>query len=164
MGAVVQQRIRVPSKQSLEFFMANWNKIQLPVVNGEYTLPDPSKVMTIERDKVSHGIMGIHTETYDPKTETVVADIVFTGPKSDKAQDEFVRGDIRFFPRCVRVIPPGGTKKDGFDSIITWDLAHRPVDPDGALKARIKQERAVMRAEENAKDRAMEEAKKKLRK
>ena len=161
MAALVQQRIKVPSKQSLEFFMAHWDRTHLPVVNGEYTLPDPKNVGTIDRTRVSHGIMNIKTETFDPNTNSVVADIVFTGPLGAKAQDKFVRGDIRFFPRCVRVIPPGGSKKDGFDSIITWDCAHRPTDPGDILHNRIKQERAKMRQEENDKDKAIELAKKK---
>ena len=159
MGAITQQRIRVPSKKSLEFFMANWNKIQLPVVNGEVTVPEPGKVMDIDMSRVSHGITDIKTETYDPNTETVVADIVFTGPKSREAIDEYVKGDIRFMPRCVRVRPPGGKDKDVFDSIITWDLVHRPKQND-AFDQRIADEKKKMRKEENDKDKLAEMIKK----
>ena len=160
MGIMIKHRVKGPSKQSLEFFMSHWNKIQLPVLNGEFSLPHPNKVGTISMDRVSHGILDVHTDTYDPKTETVVADIVFCGPKSATAQDEYVKGDIRFVPRCVRVRPPGGTEKDSFDSIITWDLAHRPKDKDGALRAKINEEKAKMRAEENQKDKITELRKK----
>ena len=126
MGAITSQRIRVPSKKSLEFFMANWNKIQLPVVNGQVTVPEPGKVM---------------------------------GPKSREAIDEYVKGDIRFMPRCVRVRPPGGKDKDVFDSIITWDLVHRPKQND-AFDQRIADEKKKMRKEENDKDKLTEMIKK----
>jgi len=159
MAAVTKQRIRVPSKKSLEFFMQNWNKLTLPVVNGEVTVPDPKKILTVDMSRVSHGITNIDTGTYDPATETVVADIVFTGPHSAQAIDEYVKGDIRFMPRCVRVRPPGGKDKDVFDSIITWDLVHRPSQND-AFDARIAAEKTKMRKEENDKDRLTEMIKK----
>ena len=88
-----------------------------------------------------------------------MADIVFTGPKSREAIDEYVKGDIRFMPRCVRVRPPGGKDKDVFDSIITWDLVHRPKQND-AFDQRIADEKKKMRKEENDKDKLTEMIKK----
>ena len=164
MAAITTVRVKVPSKQSLEFLMDHWNKIKAPVLDGEFTVPDAKDRMTVNMSRVSHAITNIRTETFDPNTSTVAVDVVFTGPMSQPAIDEYVKGDIRFMPRCVRVRPPGGSDKDVFESIITWDLAHRPKDPDGILDKQVKKELAKMRKEENAKDKATELAKKKIKK
>ena len=164
MAAITTVRVKVPSKKSLEFLMDHWNRIKAPVLDGEFTLPDPNDRMTIHQERTSHAITDIKADTFDPNTNTVVVDVVFTGPMSKPAIDEYVKGDIRFIPRCVRVRPPGGKDKDVFESIITWDLAHRPKDPGGILSNEVSKELDKMRKEENAKDKAAELAKKKAKK
>lgn len=163
-AAITTQRIKVPSRQSLEFLMAHWNRFKAPVLDGEFTVPAKEQYMMVNPHRISHAITNIRAETFDPATNTVAADIVFTGPMSKPAIDEYVKGDIRFCPRCVRVRPPGGTAKDVFESVITWDLVHRPKDNDSLLHDAKDKMRAQMRQEENDKDRRVETAKKRRKK
>ena len=163
MSAVVQCRIKVPNKESLEHFMANWNKIAMPVVPGECAPPKPDKTLNIDMQKMSHVIRDIRTETFDPKTNSVVADIVFTGPMSSPAVNAYSAGGIRFLPRAVAVNPKDGDPNTPPNwRLITWDLVTRP-DME-QLKPHLDAERQKLRAAANAKDKATELAKKRIRK
>lgn len=155
MAHVVQVKVKVPSKESLEYFCSHWNKIQCPVLNGEFNIPARGKELTIEPGNISHGILDIRTETYDPETESVMVDAAFMGPKRAQAIDEFVRGDIRFCPRVVVAKDPVTKKSE--QRIITWDLVHRPPD---CVNEALNETRSIIRKEENEKDRITELKKK----
>ena len=161
MAAITTMRVKVPSKDSLEFLLAHWNREANPVLRGEITPPEPGKEMTIDTSRQSHVITNVRTDTFDPKTNSVAVDVVFCGPRSQEAIDAYVKSDLRLFPRCVRVRPPGGSDKDVFDSIITWDSVQRPdLTP---LAPTFDKVRAQIRKEANDKDKAIELAKKKRR-
>lgn len=164
MARPVYVRVRVPSKKSLEFFETNWKRKNCPVIDGEYTIPDRSKILEINPANTSHAITEVRHDSFDDKTSTVVIGVVFTGPMAAYAQDEYLKEDIRFMPRVARMRPPGGTEKDCVDAIVTWDLVHRPKDIGGVLASKIGEEKIKMRAEANAKDRRIELAKKKMKK
>ena len=163
-AAVASIRVRVPSKESLEFLDAHWDRIRNPVLDGEYTIPEQKNYMTVDPSRISHAIKGIRTDTYDPNTQSVVLDVVFTGPMAKPAIDEYVKGDIRLHPRCVKARPPNAKPGEYVERIITWDLVHRPKDDDGLLKKEFDKAKEQIRKEKNAKDRQIEEAKKKGKK
>ena len=160
MGSVTY-RVKVPSKESLEHLMATWNRARMPVINGECELPggkDPKRAQTIDFDKMSHAITDIRPETFDPKTSSVAIDVVFTGRMSPVIADAHVRGDLRFAPRFVTMVPDNGGPV--LQRIITWDAVTRP--PEIKLfDRRLEVERQKMRDEENVKDKATELRKKK---
>lgn len=154
-------RVKVPSKESLDYLMANWNRVRNPVINGECELPggtDPKRAQTIDMDKMSHAITDVRKETFDPKTNSVAIDVVFTGRMAPAIADAHVRGDLRFIPRFVTLVPDNGGP--ALERIITWDAVTRPPESK-LLDRRIAVEREKMRAEENAKDKATELRKKK---
>lgn len=161
MAAVTTMRVKVPSKESLEFLLAHWDRNRDPVLRGEITPPPVGKELELDTSRQSHVITNIRTDTFDPKTNSVAADVVFCGPRANEAIDSCVRGELRLFPRCVRVRPPGGTSKDSFDSIITWDAVQKPdLKPLAPTFDRVK---AQLKKEANDKDRRTELAKKKRR-
>lgn len=161
MAVVTTMRARVPSKKSLEFLLANWNRNRDPVLRGEITPPDVGQELTLNPSRQSHVIQNIRTETYDPATESVAMDVVFCGPRSAEAIDYLAVNALRLFPRCVRVRPPGGSDADVFDSIITWDVVTKP--DLAPLSPTFERVRNQLRAEANAKDKAIEMAKKRRR-
>jgi len=161
MAAVTTMRVKVPSKQSLEFLLSHWDRNRDPVLRGEIEPPPIGREMELNTAKQSHVITNIRTETFDPKTNSVAADVVFCGPRSAEAIDAYLNGALRLFPRAVRVRPPGGTSKDAFDSIITWDAVQKPdLEP---LSPTFEKVKAQIRREANEKDRRIEMAKKKRR-
>lgn len=163
MSAIVSCRIKVPCKESLDHFMANWNKLAMPVVPGECAPPSPDNAGTINMQKMSHAIRDIRTETFDEKTNSVVADIVFTGPMSGPAVNAYSTGDIRFLPRAIAVNPKDGDPNTPPNwRLITWDLVKRPdTEP---LKPHLEAERKKLRDAANAQDKATELAKKRIKK
>lgn len=163
-AAIASIRVRVPSKESLEFLDKHWDRIRNPVLDGEFSIPEQRNYMTIDPSRISHAIRGIKTETYDPNTESVVLDVVFTGPMSKPAIDEYVRGDIRLIPRCVKAKAPNAKEGEFVERIITWDLVHRPKDEDGLMAAEFEKQRQIIRKEKNDLDKKTELAKKRIKK
>ena len=160
MSTVSKVRIKVPDADSLNRFVSEWDHMSKPSIAGEYDVPftrDPISQCTVNPRLISHSIRDIDTSTFDPNTNTVVADVVFTGPYGRQAQDDFVKGDLRF---CPRVVNKNNKKtKDPALEIITWDLVHRP-GSDSSFDAALASAKEQIRQEENAKDKAAEIRKK----
>ena len=160
MSTVSKVKLKVPSAESIKRFDEEWDRFSMPAVAGEYNVPlgrDPLSAAVVEPRMTSHVIRDIDMSTYDPKTNTVMANVVFTGPYGRQAQDDYVKGDIRFCPRVINK----DTKNGPEAVIITWDLIHKP-GSSSQLDAAIASAKEQIRAEENAKDKA-EEIKKKMR-
>jgi hypothetical protein len=158
---VSKVKLKVPDAESLKRFDQEWDKSVQPAISGEYNVPfgrDPISSISVDRRMVSHAIRDIDMSTYDPNTQTVVADVVFTGPYGRQAQDDYIRGEIRFCPRVLNK----ETKDGPAPTVITWDLIHKP-GSSSAFDAAIAAAKEQLRQEENAKDRA-NEIKKKMRK
>lgn len=120
---------KVAAKDAFDYFMQQWKNNGKRPFNGEYTLqnPDgknPGRAMTIEPSNISHQITDIDNDTYDPKTGTIMMKVRFTGPKSPKAIDEFIKNKIHLMARSVK----GNDKITGepVTRIVTWDLVHAP--------------------------------------
>lgn len=161
MSTVSKVKLKVPDADSLKRFNQEWDRASAFAISGEYSVPlgrDAVAHSIIEPRMISHAIREIDMSTYDDKTNTVIASVVFTGPYGRKAQDEFVQGNVRFCPRVVNK----ETKDGPAPVIVTWDLVHKP-GTSGEFDAALASAKEQIRAEENAKDKATE-IKKKMRK
>lgn len=110
-------------KDSLDFFMDHWKQAGSVPFNGEFGVPKSTalnRVMCTDVENISHCVIDVDADQWDPQKGTVPIRCKFTGPHGSEAQEMFLNGNIRCMARTA--IDP----KSGDSRIVTFDLVQNP--------------------------------------
>lgn len=126
-------------KESLDFFMNRWKESGSVPFNGEFDLPKSTslnRVMCTDVENISHCVIDVDADKWDPNKATVPIRCKFTGPHGSEAQEMFLDGDIRCMARTA--VDP----KSGDARIVTFDLVQKPkADIVGEVKKKKEYEK-----------------------
>ena len=128
--------VKIPTgKKSLEDFMHAWKEgaMKGAPFNGEIDSPmsaKPERRITIDEEKISHCVVNVDPNSFDPNKSTVMAQIRFCGPFGGEAREKFIKKDLRFIARTVLV--RHNQTNERANKIVTFDCIRRP---EGVIEA-----------------------------